>query len=96
MERIQSKSIRKACGRLHCSRYHQGNGQGLGHGICGHYTPYDCPDCYTVADFCRDHPNGTYILAIEGHVVAVDHGDWYDTWDSGDEIPIYYWEKKNN
>lgn len=65
-------------------------------GFIRHVIPNDCPDCYTVADFCRDHPNGTYILAIEGHVVAVDHGDWYDTWDSGDEIPIYYWEKKNN
>ncbi|MBO5701379.1 MAG: hypothetical protein J6S71_02965 [Clostridia bacterium] len=56
--------------------------------------PDDCPDCYTVADFCRDHPHGTYILAIHGHVVCAKDGDYYDTWDSGDEIPIYYWERK--
>ena len=26
-------------------------------------------DMYTVEDFCRDNPEGTYILAIDGHVV---------------------------
>lgn len=52
----------------------------------------DC-DCYTVADFARNHPDGTYILAISGHVVAVKDGDYYDSWDSGNEIPIYYWEE---
>lgn len=53
-----------------------------------------CPSCYTVRDFCREHPNGRYLLAISGHVVAVIDGDYYDTWDSGDELPVYYWEKK--
>lgn len=55
----------------------------------------DCgQDCYTVADFAADHPEGTYILAISGHVVAVQNGDYYDTWNSGNEIPIYYWRAK--
>ena len=53
-----------------------------------------CPDCYTVADFCRDHPSGVYVLAISGHVVTVIDGDWYDTWDSGGEVPAYYWMKE--
>lgn len=48
---------------------------------------------YTVDDFCRDHPVGTYILAIDGHVVCVQDGFYWDTWDSGQEIPIYYWER---
>lgn len=48
---------------------------------------------YTVADFCRDHPKGTYILAIDGHVVCVVDGFYYDSWDSGQEIPIYYWTR---
>ena len=48
---------------------------------------------YTVDDFCRDHPVGTYILAIDGHVVCVQDGYYWDTWDSGQEIPIYYWER---
>lgn len=47
---------------------------------------------YTVKDFCRDHPKGLYILAISGHVVTVIDGNYYDTWDSGEEIPVYVWE----
>ena len=48
---------------------------------------------YTVDDFCRDHPTGTYVLGIDGHVVCVKDGHYWDTWDSGQEIPIYYWER---
>lgn len=51
-------------------------------------------DVYTVEDFCRDHPQGLYILCIEGHVVCAEDGCYYDTWDSGGEIPIYYWERR--
>lgn len=50
-------------------------------------------EIYTVNDFCNDNPHGTYILAIDGHVVCVVDGHFYDTWDSGSEIPIYYWRK---
>lgn len=49
---------------------------------------------YTVEEFAHDHPTGTYILAISGHVVACVDGDYYDTWDSGKEIVVYYWEEK--
>lgn len=59
-----------------------------------HLIPDTCPDCYSVKDFCEDNPKGTFILAISGHVVTVVDGNYYDTWDSGDEIPIYYWKKK--
>ena len=47
--------------------------------------------CYTVKDFCHDHPVGKFLLKTQGHVVAVMNGDYYDTGDCGDEIPIYYW-----
>ena len=47
---------------------------------------------YAVRDFARDHPEGVYVLALGGHVVCVKNGDWFDTWDSGDETPAYYWE----
>ena len=57
-------------------------------------VPNECPECYSVADFAREHPQGTYILALTGHVVCVKDGDWYDSWDSGDKIPMYYWERK--
>lgn len=63
-------------------------------GFTRHIIPDDLPDDYTVADFCRDNPRGIYILALSGHVVAVIDGDWIDTWDSGGEIPIYYYAKE--
>lgn len=53
-------------------------------------------DIYTVKDFCRDNPKGVFILALDGHVVCAENGNYYDTWDSGDEIPIYYWESEVN
>lgn len=48
-------------------------------------------DDYTVNDFCKEHPKGKYVLAISGHVVCVINGDYYDSWDSGNEIPLYKW-----
>ena len=65
-------------------------------GFTRHIIPDTCPDCYTLNDFCLEHPNGTYVVALSGHVVAVVDGQIYDTWDSGNEIPIYYWSRKDN
>lgn len=62
-------------------------------GFMRRIIPDTYPQCYTVAEFAEDHPNGSYILALHGHVVAVENGDYFDTWDSGDGIPIYYWEE---
>lgn len=56
--------------------------------------PNRCPDCYTVADFCRDHPFGTYVLGFGGHVATVVDGNLYDSWNSLMEIPIYMWYLK--
>ncbi len=58
--------------------------------------PNNCPDCYTVEDFCDDYPQGTYILAISGHVVCVVDGQFFDSWYSGNEHPIYYWRRKDD
>jgi len=55
--------------------------------------PNICPQCYTVKDFCRENPYGVFLLAIGDHVVAVEDGDYYDAWDSGNEVPLYYWRK---
>lgn len=63
-------------------------------GFKRYVVPDTCPDCYTIREFIKDYPYGTYILATGSHVVAVKDGNYYDTWDSGDEIPIYYWKKE--
>lgn len=54
--------------------------------------PDTCPDCYTVKQFAIDHPNGDYILATGEHVICVRNGNYLDTFDSGDYIPVYYWK----
>lgn len=63
-------------------------------GFTRHIIPNTCPDCYTVRDFCYDNPYGDYILGTGSHVIAVKDGCYYDTWDSGDEPIIWYWEKE--
>ena len=62
-------------------------------GFRRYIIPYTCPACYTIKQFCNDHKTGTYILATDDHVVTVIDGDYYDTGDSGDEVPIYYWKE---
>lgn len=62
-----------------------------------------CPNCTTVDRFANTHPKGRYILStceytkardnliVTGtHVVAVIDGDYYDTWDSGADVPLSY------
>lgn len=56
--------------------------------------PNTCPDCYTIADFCDDNPQGIYLVTTGSHIVCVINGSYYDTWDSGSEVPIYYFVKK--
>ena len=53
-----------------------------------------CPDCYTINDFCRDNPIGKFLLATGSHVVTVIDGNYFDAWDSGNELPIYCWSKE--
>lgn len=60
------------------------------HGFNRSVIPNSCPNCYTAADFCRDHPDGVYVLAFGGHVAAVRDGLLLDSWNSENEIPIYY------
>ena len=66
----------------------------ISNGYHRYIIPDKCPNCYTVRDFCRDNPKGIFILATGSHVIAVVDEDYYDTWDSGNEIPIYYYVKE--
>ena len=63
-------------------------------GFRRYVIPDTCPACYTVQQFCEDNPDLMGILATGTHVIAVANGNYYDTWDSGNEIPIYYWRKE--
>lgn len=56
-------------------------------------VPNDCPDCYSVAEFCEEYPKGVYVVKSENHVATVIDGDLYDSWDSSDKTVIYYWER---
>lgn len=61
-----------------------------------------CPYCLTLVDFCKRHPRGTFIVStceytkansifVTGtHLVTVIDGNYYDAWDSGDDIPLSY------
>ena len=64
------------------------------HGYTRNVIPDTCPACYTVRRFCEDHRFGEYLLATGSHVVTVIDGNYYDTWDSGSEIPIYYFKRR--
>ena len=66
------------------------------HGFKRFIVPNSCPDCYSLIDFCLDNPEGVYVVGLDSHVVAVIDGNYIDTWDSGNEIPIYYWKEIEN
>ena len=55
--------------------------------------PNSCPDCYTAEEFCKEYPTGTYVLGFGGHVATVVDGDLFDSWDSSQEIPQFYWHE---
>lgn len=59
-----------------------------------HYIPNTCPDCITVRRFAAHHPNGNYLLGTGSHVIAVCNGDYFDTWNSGSELPLYYFYRR--
>lgn len=64
-------------------------------GFQRYIVPDTCPDCYTVAQFAAENPVGTYILALSGHVVCVEDGTIFDSWDSSNEVVLYFWVKEN-
>ena len=61
-----------------------------------HEIPNTCPKCYTIRDFAFDFPRGRYLVATGSHVVAVVDGNYYDAFDSGNEVPLNYWSERRN
>lgn len=64
------------------------------HGFNRAIIPDKCPDCYTANDFLDDHPKGVYVLGFGNHIATGIDGVLYDSWNSLNEIPIYYFYKK--
>jgi len=61
------------------------------HGFYRKSIPDTCPDCFSIKDFCKENPNGIFVLGTGNHVVTVIDGNYYDAWDSGDSIPQFVW-----
>lgn len=64
------------------------------HGFSRSVIPNTCPNCYTIADFCRDNPRGVFVLGTGTHTATVIDGNLYDNWNSLREVPIYVWYRK--
>lgn len=65
------------------------------HGFIKNLIPNSCPDCYTVNDFTKDNPIGTFILGTGEHAVAVVDGDYKakfkgSSWGNS-ATPIFNW-----
>ncbi len=61
-------------------------------GFVRYELPNTCPKCYTIKQFTYDFPRGKYLVATGSHVVAVIDGNYYDAFDSGNEVPLNYWK----
>lgn len=57
------------------------------------FKKYPCPDCTSIIDFCKSHNQGVYVIATGTHVVTCIDGNYYDSWNSGNEIPVYYFKR---
>lgn len=56
--------------------------------------PASCPSCTTVSEFCRKFPVGTYVIGTGSHAICIIEGNYFDSWDSGDCVPTYFFRKK--
>ena len=63
-------------------------------GFKRHIVSAECLDCYTINDFCKEYPQGTFVIGTGTHCVAIEDGCIFATWNSGDETPIYFYRKE--
>lgn len=67
------------------------------HGFKRYLIPDECPDCMTVERFAEENPEGVFVLSMPGrHVVTVIDGQFWDSWDSSNEVPEYYFAKEDD
>ena len=48
----------------------------------------------TVKEFLDQHPEGTYLVTMRGHITCVKNGILYDTWDCRDRLIWCAWSVK--
>lgn len=99
MERSWGDVYQDLCrmGRLECDMPSSNSVWGLylkEQGFQQFLLPESCPRCVTVRAFCDRFPVGTYIIGTGNHAVTVIDGDYYDSWDSGDEVPSYFFRER--
>lgn len=58
------------------------------------YVRYEPDFPMDVYKFCCNFPHGTYVLGLDGHVVTVVDGYFYDTWNSAEKNVIYFWVRE--
>lgn len=68
----------------------------LDNGYVEHSLMQRCKDCYTLVDFCNANTEGEYVVCTGTHAIYCKDGNFYDSWDSGDVIPTFYFEKVKN
>ena len=56
------------------------------------FLPESCPKCLTIREFAKRYPRGRYVIGTGTHAVAVIDGDYFDTFDSGELVPSYYFK----
>ena len=67
----------------------------LNNGYKEHSLFQKCENCYTLEMFCKDNKIGKYVCCDGSHVCYVEDGNWYDSWNSKDINPIYYFAKED-
>lgn len=63
------------------------------HGFEYHDIMKRCFDCYTVNDFSKDHPVGTFVCGTDTHACTIINGVLYDSFNSSGMSISYYFEK---
>ena len=46
----------------------------------------------SISNFLEQHPNGKYIIRIDGHLTWANNGQVYDIWDCSDKTIDIVWE----
>ena len=67
----------------------------LDSGYKEHSVMSRCKDCYTFKDFANEHKTGEYILCSGTHTAYICDCLLYDSWNSENEVVLYYFSKEN-